>query len=599
MPEKEDESDFDRDEAATAPIEDVDDPDQEPVRHKAPTNGARSVTVNLVERERVARQSTKKQGPDPGPFERAAVAATDDWQRQASLFADDVTWTLERTAPRLWKNKKVPLGTFAEEFHGPVGVKQIGEIAGGGTYFVTFMDPRTKAPRRIGPIHVAEGPKFTVSLQDDESEPESEPFSFRADPEASLDSEWVESYDSRTRGWVKRRRADVEREAARDDPLIQAQFRAIEEATRKQGEDLSRAIMELAKAQAAPREDPMAKWLEVEKGRLAADAEAKRQELAYMKAKLDSEATEAERRRQHEQDLFERKIEAERQRAESERHALEARLQAEKERIEADRKIAQDRLEQITRISEEKIERAHETMLEMVREKSSPTDQLMNLLGTVHEVAGTLGYTPPGGATTVVDGVAKPASPVDKIVEVARAMANSSAGQKLANVLIDALKSNLDKTITDAAIQGAQGAPKQLAPPPPAATAAPTPPPAAAARAAAGAVEPPHEPTAEERAQAIKSIVTMLEEIDSAMDRGLSANVAWTNVVDAVGSKMASQLSTYTDADALLAELSLMPLSPEFSAHADLARRVAEKAGGPKKKWANEFIACVQKNKAK
>jgi hypothetical protein len=581
------------------------------------------------------------------PFEQATADAVENWEQEAANLADTVTWELERVGPVIHNNKRVSTGTFPQEFSGRVTHSVIGEIAGGGKYYVKYDDPKTGKPKKIGPFIVAGDPKMKVGVTEDNDQDDTEsimdfgvPMDFRASsmgkkPEPE---EWINTYDQRW-GWVKRKKSDVEREgrAQQTEPALEAikmqmhlqteaaktqqqaqidalklQMQAQADAAKQQIESMKELVKSITDSQnRAPREDPATKWLEIERLRLTAEQATKTEEMKFLRDKMisDREVLEAkleaerkaadakikadrdalETKMQHEKDVAETRLTAERLRAETEKAAMEARLEAERDRIFAEKAATDARLAEAQKAANEKLEKAHETMMAMVREKSNPMDQVGNIFSLFRDFNDVM--TPEKEDN---DGVAKanaPKSRLDKFLDLA-----TNTASKLLPTL-----EPLAKRAVENYMEGQQQAQQQAPQParipqrqpqqhrPPKATPAPE----AEGVVSATDSAPPAPPPSPEETQT--GIGKLLSDVNNMIDRSVAPSVAW-NTLSEEQPFYAAQLKAYTTPQQMADELTDVAGSPGFEKYQKMLLEVAKKITGIKKRWAEDFLAVVQKS---
>jgi hypothetical protein len=373
----------------------------------------------------------------------------------------------------------------------------------------------------------------------------------------SRDEEEVTVIDPRL-GIIKRRRVDVERQAARarDDSILEE----LRQARKEQQAFLESIVTRLASPE--PQKSGVEDLLRLERERLEADKAAKAEELRFLREKLESDRAEAERQRKHDLEVAERRFESEKERLATERAALEERLDQERQ------------------LAESKIEKAHTAMLEIVKNRANPLEHVSSLLSTFHEVQELLGGAAPAASAEEV-GPKRPKTVselvVDKLVSAADRLFPS-----VEPILQHAVRSYLDRTVREGATQsvpapaaGLTGQPPEPALPAPSAP-APAPAPAPAAQLDWG-----------------KAIGTVVADLEDGMNRNLPPRAVWENLQAAMP-PVAEMLRAYGSVDQLVSELETLAAAPAFAAQANSIRAVARKAAGPSRKWAEQFLDVVR-----
>lgn len=589
-------------------------PESKPRRVLLPNSPSAGLNLQFVS----APEKKPAPKPKPSPWEARAVTAGEDFEREAAALADSITWTLERVGPHYWNGEAVDNGTFPSEFTGPAKASTIGEIAGGGTYYVRYTDPKTGSTRKLGPIKVMGPPKSFASEEslDDRNKNRGPTLDWRvaSAPPNPEDDTWVGVYDPRSGGWVKKRKIDIEREAARTmtvDPAIEAmkaQIAAQAAESRRATDEMAKAIGALAQsmqaqqqaallaANAAPKEDPAAKWLEIERIRLNAEKESKTAELAYLREKLDKEAAALQLKLEHEREVAERKVEAEKERAQAEKAALEAKLDAERERLREDREAAERRAADATRLSEERAQKAHEAMMAMVKDQRDPMERIGGLLSLFRD------FSDIANPQQETDGDKPPQSRLDKLIDVM-----ASAGKSLAPALAPAVERAVNGYM-NAHMPGQQQPPPHVEvrqiqqqpppPPPPQRNHTPPPPqPKAPARkeappvAAQAPAAPAHTP--EEEEAAISGVGLLLAGVLSAMEAGSSPTEAWQKV--ATDFPLYSlQFLAYDDVEKMLVDLKGLTADASFKAYNKQIERLIALVNGNRRDWANAFLRAAK-----
>lgn len=547
-------------------------------------------------------QFVKESEPPPAPpkkkdspWEEIRTLSREEQERRLSKLADTDRWVVKRVGPVVWRGKRVPLGTYADnELRGPCTLEVIKSLLGGGEYMISLDDPTSSRATWIGPFPILGAPQFDVGVVE-ESDGGRVPADFRAstlmggEPTEDPDDEWVVVWDAPRGQYIKLRKSDVERghhgradDRPSVDPALQMRLEAMERRAEETTKALQTLVQSIAAQAAQPREDPMLKFVEMERQRLAAEKEAKAEELRYLREKLDADAKEAERRRAHEAELAERRAESDRKRAEEERKAVEARadadrkaaeakLEAEKERLAQEKELAEKRLEELTRASEKKLDKANEMVLELLTKDRNPLDNFTSVLSTVRELSEAMGG---GAAAPPAEGESKNAfeKTLDKFV---------AGASRVWPAIEPGVREWARRTLAEGAAAG-QPAPKQIAP----TKSAQKPRPPAAAAPAAPAARPVADP-----------VGAIVAEVNSAIDRGLPPRIAWEQVQEAAP-LLAAQLKAYDTPDKMASDLAAMADQAEFSQHADALRSLAKKVGGPAKAWAGEFLAAVRAEEA-
>jgi hypothetical protein len=544
----------------------------------------------------------------PNPVEQAQSQAQESWERQAASLGASVAWTLERTAPQAYQGREVPCGNFPQEFTGPATITEIARAGGGGTYFVNYTDEATGKSRKIGPIKIAGAPKFNVGISDEgERNDDVEglyfpgvPPDFRAgSAPRGGDDEWITTFDTRTGVIVKRRKGDLDREAhaMRQEPgndslrrelqaQMQAQQQAFADLIRRQSEDtkaMVQGMMQALERASAPKgDDTAAKFLEIERERLRADATTKSEEMKYLREKLDAEKAAAELRMSHERELAEQKLEAEKVRAEAERKAAEAKLEAERDRIAAEKAAAEERLTEANREARERVDRAHEAMLAALREKSDPMGQVSGIFSLFREFSDIAGdpEKPHGD-----DG--KPKTKLDRFLGLIERAADHALP-----ALEPFLKSKVEGYMAEAragqpqvpqVAHRPQPIPQQQAPTrpqKPKVTVTPVTPAA-----------PPVDPAQDQAADGA-AIIKLVGDVTGYLDRNLAASVA-AGEVSATNPRAAKMLRAYTSVDHLADELSAV--APLFGPHEAAITTLIERVRGDGRKWASDFLTSIRK----
>lgn len=553
--------------------------------------------------------SDKKKAPPPKkptPVEAAQAQATETWERQAANLGDSVSWTLERTSPQAWRGREVPCGIFPQEFTGPATVTEIARAGGGGIYFVNYTDSATGKARKIGPIKIAGDPKFNVGISDEGERDRDEdgeglffpgmPADFRAgSTQRPEDDVWITTYDNRSGAWVKRRKSDVEREAAmmRQEPQndalrreFMAQLAATQEAFRRQGEETNKLVQQMMLAverASAPKEDVAGKFLEIERLRLQAEKAEKADELKFMREKLEADRKALEARMIHERELADTKLEAERARAEADKKAVEARAEADRERLAAEKEAAETRLSEINKQASERLDKAHEAMLAAVREKGDPMGQVSGIFSLFREFSDITGD---GEKPNEED---KPKTKLDRFFGLF---------EKAAEKAIPALEPMLRRTVEGYMAEANAAAPKPQQIPH-------RPQPVSNQRPQQSQQRPPKtatSPPAPEQAEGESSVdeqqadgaavLKLVEELGDMMNRNVAPSVAAKDVAEE-NPRGAKMLRAYKSVDHLVDELSTV--APLFGPHEAAIMALIERAKGPGKSWCTDFLTSIRK----
>lgn len=522
----------------------------------------------------------------PTPWEQAVGDATDSFERQAATLGSQVTWTLERVGPNFHKGQQVPCGIFPEEYTGPATSTVIGGIGGGGTYYVSFSDPATGKPRRLGPIKIAGSPRMDIGLQmQDDANGDGGyvyPMGFEAGaPNAprEKDDAWVLAHDPML-GVVKRRMSDLERDnrSRTADPAVLELSKRLDaqaESMKALAESMTRSIAEMSKtmlAAAAPKEDPSAKWLEIERARIAAEKDAKSEELRYLREKADKELALAHAKIEAERDLAEKKLEAERDKHEREKEEIRARLDAEKERIESERKLAEDRAIRASEVADKKLESSQELLMGILKDRVDPMRQMGETLGLFRELQDALG----GESVEPEEG--KPRSNKEKALE-----ALMTGIQRMYITAEPALKQYFVNLAAQTKQQiMAKDSPPQIQQKQP-------------------VQQQREEHKTEEVAAPQPTIVNttdmvakMLAEVSSSIDRNVAPSVVWHNLIGAMP-ELALQLKAYATPEEMASEIQKLGSMPGFEKHVKKFADLAIKLTGSGKRWAEQFIAVAQK----
>jgi hypothetical protein len=494
-----------------------------------------------------------------------------DWRSNLSRFTSDVQWSVKRIGPEVYEGKIVPLGIYPIKLAGACTPEKLSMHLGGGQYVVTPHDVAEND--WSDPINVLGAPRFKIDLVNEGGDPVEAidevpmPEPVREDPSDRL----VEVYDPAFGGWHKKRAAEIERDNQRK---VRDAFEAKVDSLRVSHEKSIESIAALTQTiREKPKEDNgsgmFAKFIELENKRLEADLAAKRDELKYLREKMDIEREMAKEQREAEVKALERKAQEERARLDRQMETLQVQLRE-------DRKIAEQRVLDERKAVSDQLKEAHDMVLKMLESKGNTTDQFSSVIQAYRDIKEIMEPTPEyeepnpkdaGEEKSITERV------LDRFLGLVDSMTNDPMTKKVIAQKIGALFA-----------PGAEQAPAQqqaqLANPP----------------ATVPAQAAPSTQEDQESVAMLASALKMITDIRSGIDGGTPPSSIWT-LIQKEQPLLCGQIRGYKDVEHMAADLDTLAgnlrIIPNYAPQADAIQGLAEKVRGAGRDWAEQFLNCV------